>query len=191
MTTPTSVIDNQPSQNQPGQPGGRRRRWWLAGIAAVLAIAATAGAGYAVGVRHRPSGAEQTMAARAAQVMPFDLDATTHTFTNDATGGVEQILAKDPGDQRNIRLIRQHLRKEAGQFARGDYRDPATIHGSAMPGLQELRAGAERVRVRYEQVPSGARITYSSSDPVLVAALHAWFDAQNSDHAMPGMGVGQ
>lgn len=183
MTTPTSTT---------GSPDrGGRRRWWLAGaIVAVLAIGATT-IGYAVAAHHHGTNAdERAMAARAAQVMPFDLNATTHTFTKNATGGVEQVLAKDPGDQRNITLIRQHLHQEANQFATGDYGDPATIHGTAMPGLQELRAGAGRVRIQYEQVPAGARITYSSSDPVLVAALHAWFDAQNSDHAMPGMGVG-
>jgi hypothetical protein len=128
------------------------------------------------------------MATRAAQVRPFDLNATTHTFIKNAAGGVEQVVAKDPGDQRNITLIRQHLQKEAGQFAKADYGDPAAIHGSAVPGLQELQAGAARVQIAYEQVPSGARITYSSSDPVMVVVLHAWFDAQTTDHAMPGMG---
>lgn len=29
---------------------------------------------------------------------------------------------------------------------------------------------------------------YSSTEPALVDALHAWFDRQNTDHAMPGMG---
>jgi hypothetical protein len=59
-----------------------------------------------------------------------------------------------------------------------------------MPGLQELQAGAGRVQVRYEQVPTGARIIFSSTDAVLVAAVHTWFDAQNSDHHMPRMGMG-
>ena len=81
------------------------------------------------------------------------------------------------------------VEEQADQFAGGNYSDPSTIHGAAMPGLRELQAGADRVQVHYEEVPSGARITYSSSDRVMVAALHAWFDAQNSDHAMPGMGM--
>jgi hypothetical protein len=183
MTTPTSVTTN-------ARPGWWRRYGWLASIGAVLAIAGATSAGYVIATHNHTAGAdERAMAARAAGVMPFDLNATTHTFTKNATGGVEQVVAKDSGDQRNITLIRQHLRKEAEQFAKGDYGDPATIHGTAMPGLQELRAGADRVKIHYEQAPSGARITYSSSDPVLVAALHAWFDAQSSDHAMPGIGM--
>jgi hypothetical protein len=122
--------------------------------------------------------------------MPFDLDATVHTFTKTDTGGVEQVVANAPDDQRNITSIWEHLSKEADKFAKGDYGDPATIHGANMPGLQQLQAGAVRVHVRYEQVTSGARITYSSTDPAMVTALHAWFDAQNHDHAMPGMGMG-
>jgi hypothetical protein len=184
MSTPTSATDSP-------HPGRSRRRWWLAGTFAALLVAAAGGLWYATAARHHHAGSdEQAMAARAAQVMPFDLNATTHTFTKTTTGGVEQVLANNPGDQRNIGLIRQHLRKEVDQFIKGDYNDPATIHGTTMPGLQELQAGAARVQIQYEQVPSGAKITHSSADPVLVAALHAWFDAQNSDHVMPGMGAG-
>jgi hypothetical protein len=131
------------------------------------------------------------MADRAAAVMPFDLNATTHTFTKTDTGGVQEVEANDPADQANITLIRAHLQHEADQFAKGVYADPATIHGTNMPGLRELRAGADLVQIRYEQIPVGARITYSSTDRVLVAALHAWFDAQTSDHHMPGMGMGE
>ena len=103
-------------------------------------------------------------------------------------GGVETVVANDAGDRRNVDLIRQHLRKEATRFSVGDYGDPATIHGADMPGLRELQAAGDRVRVEYAEVPAGASITYRAIDPVVVAALHSWFDAQTSEHAMPGMG---
>ncbi len=51
-----------------------------------------------------------------------------------------------------------------------------------MPGLAELEAGAERVEVRYEDLPDGAQIALESEDPDLVAVVHEWFDAQLSDH---------
>jgi hypothetical protein len=44
--------------------------------------------------------------------MPFDLNATSHSFAKTDSGGVEQVIANDPADQRNIDLIRQHLGKE-------------------------------------------------------------------------------
>jgi len=162
---------------------------WIVGAVVLAAGVFTAGYGLA-NQRHgeRAAGDQAAMTARAAQVMPFDLNATRHTFTKTDRGGVQQVLADDPADRRNIELIRAHLQQEAAAFRKGDYSDPAKIHGMDMPGVKELEAGASRVQVRYEPLPARARIAYASSDPVLVAALHAWFDRQDTDHAMPGMG---
>ncbi len=51
-----------------------------------------------------------------------------------------------------------------------------------MPGLKELSEGYSRVDVAYAELPDGGRITYTSSEPALVSALHAWFDRQLVDH---------
>ena len=165
----------------------RGRRTWLAigtAFAVVTAIAVP------LAVRDAPATAPDPseMRQHAQAVMPFDLSKTTHTFTKTPTGGVEQVLANDPGDEANIAAIRGHLGEEASKFRNGDYSDPARIHGAEMPGLDQLEAGAPRVTVSYEPLPAGAKITYSSVDPSLVTALHAWFDVQSSDHDMPGMG---
>ncbi len=77
-------------------------------------------------------------------------------FARTDDGGIESVLAKDPGDLRNIGLIRSHLQTEAVSFRKGDYSDPARIHGMDMPGVTELEAGASRVAVRYEPLPNGA-----------------------------------
>ncbi len=155
-------------------------------IVAVVAAVAVIGAGYLLTDRNIDG--QSATVDRAAQVMPFDLDATRHTFTKTAQGGVEQVLALDPDDARNAELIRSHVELEAGKFRNGDFGDPTEIHGMDMPGVSELEAGVARLDVDYESVPGGARITYFSTDPTLVDALHAWFDAQTSDHSMPGMG---
>jgi hypothetical protein len=122
------------------------------------------------------------VAARGAQVMPFDLDATTHTFTKTAVGGIQVVTADDPRDQEQIRLIREHLRQERDNFTRGDFDDPARIHGMDMPGVAELSTGYAKVRVDYADDPAGARLTYTSGDRALVDAIHAWFDRQVMDH---------
>jgi hypothetical protein len=57
-----------------------------------------------------------------------------------------------------------------------------------MPGVNELEAGAAQVKVDFAEIPNGAQITYSSTEPALVEAIHVWFDRQTDDHAMPGMG---
>jgi hypothetical protein len=115
------------------------------------------------------------------RVMPFRMDAATHSFTPTPTGGVQTVTVRN-GERQQILLVRSHLRKEARAFARGDFTDPAAIHGRTMPGLQALHDGAKRLSVRYSELRRGAAITYTTSDPALVAALHAWFTAQASDH---------
>ena len=113
--------------------------------------------------------------------MPFDLERTTHRFLKTDTAGV-QVVVSDDGDREQIALIRAHLRKEALLFRRGVFTDPITIHGPDMPGVAELRLGAQRIAVTYANVAAGGEIRYRTKDPELVAAIHRWFDAQTSDH---------
>jgi hypothetical protein len=145
-------------------------------VAAVVAGCGNGGSSSANGERQRE------VAARGAQVMPFDLDGTTHTFRPTRTGGVQTVTVDDPRDDHDRTLVRDHLRSEAERFARGDLGDQAEIHGHDMPGLATIEAHAADIRVAYGDVPDGGRITYTTDDPELVAAIHDWFDAQLSDH---------
>jgi len=129
---------------------------------------------------------QATVERRSETVMPFDMSRTMHVFTPTAFGGVQSVIAHD-GDPHQIALIRAHLRKEAHAFARGDYADPASIHGNTMPGLAQLRAGASRIAVRYMNTANGARITFKTSDPALISAIHRWFAAQVRDHGAHAM----
>jgi len=161
------------------------RRWWAVAVVATL-IVAVGGGGWSLLVHRR--GGNDSITTRAEQVMPFDLARTTHTFTKTDAGGVEEVVVNDPTDARNLALIRSHLAKEAALSRTGNYSDPAKIHGMDMPGLNELEAGATRVNVTYSDVSDGAQITYSSTEPALVSAIHSWFDRQVADHGTPGMG---
>jgi len=120
--------------------------------------------------------------ARGATVMPFDQKKTTHVFHKTASGGVQQVVAKDPAATQQIRLVRSHLQKEATRFAAGNFTDPMAIHGMQMPGIATLRSGASLVHVEYSTILRGARIVYRTTEPALVTALHNWFDAQLMDH---------
>ena len=122
------------------------------------------------------------VAERGRDVMPFDLERTTHRFRQLPDGGRQTVVADDARDRRQVALIRAHLRHEAARFRRGDFADPTRIHGEKMPGLAELREGAGRIAVRHEREPSGASLRYATNEPRLVAALHAWFRAQVRDH---------
>ena len=147
---------------------------FLAPIAIVLAVFASAPA---AADQHRQGDVEH----QSERVMPFRMDATMHHFTPTASGGVQRVVAPG-GDPVQVRLVREHLRKEATAFARGDYADPAAIHGTRMPGLAAMRAGAGRIAVRYADVPNGGTIAYVTRDPALISAIHAWFRAQVDDH---------
>lgn len=115
-------------------------------------------------------------------VMPFDLSKTTHIFKMTDSGGVERVIVNDSKAKDQVALIQQHLRHEAEAFQRGDYSDPASLHGADMPGLKELQAGAEKIKVSYSALPTGAEITFATKDLHLLTAIHRWFGAQLSEH---------
>ncbi|HEX7745321.1 MAG TPA: hypothetical protein VF462_08690 [Micromonosporaceae bacterium] len=154
-------------------------RYALLAAAAALAML---GAGCTDAGPARDTDRQAEVSERGSAVMPFDLDKTTHLFTKTESGGVQTVTADDPGDSAEADLIQQHLRHEADRFGRGDFTDPARIHGNDMPGLATLRDSAGKITVNYAATRDGARITYTTTDVSLVAALHAWFDAQVSDH---------
>ncbi|MCX5328694.1 MULTISPECIES: aspartate carbamoyltransferase [unclassified Streptomyces] len=163
-----------------------KRRLLTAGITTAI-VGAALGAALLIGTPQQESdsgqtGRQEAVAERGRTVMPFDLEETTHHFTPTETGGVQDVVADQPDDARQVDLIRTHLQQEAKAFGRGDFGDPAQIHGDSMPGLRELQEGYERVEVRYREQPDGATLTYATDEPALVDALHDWFEAQLSDH---------
>ena len=133
------------------------------------------------------SSRQAQVAEAGAAVMPFDLERTTHVFRKVPEGGVQQVVSDD-GDPGQIELIRDHLREEATRFASGDFHDPEMIHGEEMPGLHDLVTGHESLSIEYVDLPMGGQITYSTTEADLIAALHAWFDAQLSDHGAHARG---
>ncbi len=149
---------------------------------AAVATVAVLGALWAAGAFASQETRQEEVAERGAEVMPFDLEATTHVYEKTERGGVQKVVADDPDDAGNVATIRGHLQEEADAFSRGEFSDPASIHGEDMPGLAELEAGADRIEVSYEELPDGARIVLESDDPEMVGAVHEWFDAQLSDH---------
>lgn len=145
-------------------------------LAAALVVTGAAACG--------PSEMEQRqeeVAEAGRSVMPFDLDATTHVFEKLPDGGLQTVVA-DADDPEQVALIRAHLTDEAERFQRGDFHDPAMIHGDDMAGMHALMTGHDRIAIAYHEVDRGAEIRYTSEDPALIEAIHQWFDAQLRDH---------
>lgn len=140
------------------------------------------------GVHAADTQRQAEVAKRGADVMPFSLKDTTHVFIKTKGGGIQRVIAKNPFDTQQIALVREHLRAIQAQFLKGDFSGPTHIHGSAMPGLSELKAAKPgQIEIQYREVAGGAELTYHSADKKLVAALHNWFDAQLSDHGTDAM----
>jgi len=147
-----------------------------------LAIALIIAAPLLVAPAARAETQQQRVHRMSHAVMPFDMSKTIHVFRMTQSGGVERVEVRDPADQEQIPLIRRHLRHEASRFQRGDYSDPARLHGEHMPGLDILRDNAQGISVSYAEIPNGAQITFETSDLRLLTAIHRWFGAQLSEH---------
>lgn len=117
---------------------------------------------------------QEAVAERGREVMPFNLEATTHRFVAVVVGLVQTIVADDPTDETEVDLVRSHLRAEASRFERGDFDDPARIHGQDMPGLARLRRHGGAIAVTYRSIAGAAR---SPSEPPT---------ANSSRHSTPG-----
>ena len=126
---------------------------------------------------------QQHVHGRGHEVMPFDLSRTVHVFRMTEDGGTQKVVVRgEPADPEQVRRIQHHLMMEAAAFRKGDFADPAHLHGAAMPGLREMQAGASRMQITYRPLPDGAEIRFQAKDIKLVTAIHRWFGAQLSEH---------
>lgn len=120
----------------------------------------------------------ETVARSGSDVTPFDLDDMTKVFKPTSTGGVQTVVADDPSDEREVEFIQEHLRQEVKAFQDRDF---ARAHGDDMPGLEDLPGPLGALNVAYRDLTVGGQITYTTSNPELIASLQAWFEAQSDE----------
>jgi len=154
----------------------------LVAVVAAVAVVGTVVGVVVTSVRDDGRSRQEIVAALGATVMPFDLDATTHSFDPTETGGVQTVVADDPTDNEQIALIRSHLQEEVRRFRRGDFGDPESIHGHDMPGLRTLTANVDSLEITYRKLDDGGEVAFATADLQIVTALHNWFSAQLRDH---------
>jgi hypothetical protein len=107
----------------------------------------------------------------------FTTGIVRETFIPTADGGIEDAVVLRRSSAA-VKHLQAETRKRARAFAHGQFVDPTNPHGDLVPGLREMRGQWNRVHVRYEDLPAGSRIKYTTSDPVMVEALHQWFVAR-------------
>jgi hypothetical protein len=170
------MIDNIRATNY------KRSHLLIASSSALLAVLGTLGVLIWAGWLTPQTNRQATVHDMSHQVMPFDLGQTTHIFEITESGGIQQVIAKDPSDNAQIALIQQHIQHEAMRFSAGDFSDPTSLHGGDMPGAKELAVGAAQIKIEYTALPNGAQITFTTQDLHFITAIHRWFGSQLSDH---------
>lgn len=148
-------------------------------LAALLLTAAAADPAQPTG----PATARQSeVREKGAQVMPFSLEQTLHTFDKTDSGGIQRVRVRNAAPDQ-VAMIRSHLNSIAQSFAARDFSAPAHIHGIDMPGMAEMKAAMpDELAVSYRELDDGAELDYVSRSPTIIAAVHRWFDAQLADH---------
>ena len=76
---------------------------------------------------------QEEVAALGSEVMPFDLEATTHVFEKLEDGGLQAVVS-DQDDPDQITLIREHLSEEAERFADAMLGNTLVTHQSGPEG---------------------------------------------------------
>ena len=120
---------------------------------------------------------------RAASVMGFDQERTTHHFLLFNDGGAIDVSVRDARDMKNREAIRLHLPQIAMMFGSGNFEAPMLVHDSAnVPGTKVMAARKEAIRYQYAETPNGGRVTIVTSDPQALGAAHAFLKYQIAEH---------
>lgn len=124
------------------------------------------------------------------QLLPYAADQALEGFAKTANGGIMQIIAKSANDGQQIKLMQLYLRQTAEEYGKGDFSSTERFHGTDMPGLNQMKAAKNGgIKYEYKALNNGGQIIFSTDDPQLLTALHAWIEAQIKAHgnaALPG-----
>jgi acylphosphatase len=134
------------------------------------------------------AGKHAASSTEAHQSLPYAVDRALEGFVKTANGGIMQIVAKSADDTQQIKQMQQYLRQTADEYKKGDFSSTERFHGTDMPGLAQMKAAkADAIRYEYKALNNGGQIVFSSEDPQLLNALHAWIDAQIKEHGSAGL----
>jgi hypothetical protein len=126
---------------------------------------------------------EAALKKRGAEAMGFDQDHSTHHFWLKAAGGDISVEANDPTDVGLRAAIRAHLREIAGEFSRGIFDKPSATHAEVPPGVADMVRLENHITFRYEDLPSGGRVTIRTSHDSARRAIHEFLRYQIKEHA--------
>ena len=123
-----------------------------------------------------------TVESQGDQAMGFPHDKTTHHFRLKSDGGAIEVTVNDAKDATNLEAIRSHLSHIAIMFGNGDFSTPMFIHDGVPPGVTTMKLMKSAISYRYQEMPSGGRVSVRSTDAVAVAAIHDFIRFQIAEH---------
>lgn len=118
--------------------------------------------------------------------MGVDQYTSTHTFDALPDGGSIRLV-RDSADPAGVDQIRRHLREIAGSFAKGDFTTPAFVHDGPVPGTEAMARLKDRIRYTVQDLPLGAELRLTTSDPEALAAIRGFMAFQRGDHRAGGV----
>ena len=118
---------------------------------------------------------------RGAMVMGVDQYTSRHTFDLLPDGG-RISLVRDSTDTAGVRTIRAHMQDIAAAFAAGDFAHALQVHQDELPGAAVMRQRRSAIRYSVDTLPGGGAVRISSSDSLVVRAIHEFLSAQRMEH---------
>lgn len=155
----------------------------------ILVFALAAGVSVSpLAAQSRPTSdtAFKSMQERGKKAMGVDQYASTHLFDALPTGGRIELQADGP-DSVGIARIRAHMRDIAKAFKAGDFATPAFVHMQDVPGTKVMRQKRDKITYQAHDLPRGAELHITTSDPEALEAIHEFMAFQRHEHHAGGM----
>jgi hypothetical protein len=125
------------------------------------------------------------MQKRGQMAMGVNQYTSTHKFDITSDGGRIE-LQRDSFDSLDVAQIRAHMKMIQHAFEAGDFSTPAFVHMRDMPGTAIMARRKALIHYAYGELPRGAEVRITTSDPESRAAIAQFLQAQRTEHHATG-----
>jgi hypothetical protein len=79
--------------------------------------------------------------------------------------------------------VRNHLKKIAESFSKGDFEKPVMTHSEELPGVGVMQRLKKRIRYTFHENPVGGQVRIVTQDVEALSAVHDFLRYQIKEHA--------
>ncbi len=116
-----------------------------------------------------------SMQQRGKMAMGVDQYTSTHVFDDLPNGGRIE-LQRDSTDSAGVAKIRKHFAEIATAFKGGNFSSPEFVHAQSVSGTGVMAAKRAEITYTVKDLPRGAELLITTTDPAAVAAIHEFFE---------------